>query len=140
MRAHGVVYLFPLAQFAVEFFHLQGTNRDLVELLGVGAVGTFDRAIEFGRARGKDEQAQAALLTGGFELGGELAAAVDLHRTDGKGHAVQQGVEELSSGRGGGASVGLGFADGIGTRPQSAATTGDAAAACAMLRVQALPR
>jgi len=31
--------------------------------------------------------AQAALLTGGFELGDEIATAVDLHGADGKGHA-----------------------------------------------------
>jgi hypothetical protein len=33
--------------------------------------------------------------------------AVDPHRTNGKGHAVLQGVQELSGGRGGGAGVGL---------------------------------
>jgi hypothetical protein len=31
---------------------------------------------------------QAPLLAGLFELGGELASAVDLHRANGKGHAV----------------------------------------------------
>ena len=62
MRAHGVVDLFPLAEFAVEFFHLQGASGDLVELLGVGAVGAFDGAVEFGRTRRQHEQAQATLL------------------------------------------------------------------------------
>jgi hypothetical protein len=47
------------------------------------------------------------LLTSGFELGGELASAIDWQRADGKGHAMQQCVEELGRGEGGGASVGL---------------------------------
>ena len=55
MRADGVVDFFPVAELAVEFFHLQGTGRDLVELLGVGAIGAFDGAVEFGGARRKDE-------------------------------------------------------------------------------------
>ncbi len=55
MRADGIVDSLPVAEFAVEFFHLQGTGRDLVELLGVGAIGAFDRAVELGGARRKDE-------------------------------------------------------------------------------------
>ncbi len=46
-------------------------------------------------------------MAGEFELGGELAAAIDLQGADGKGHAVLQGVEELGGGLGGGAGVGL---------------------------------
>lgn len=107
VRTHGVVDFFPLAEFTIEFFHLQRAGSDLIELLGVGAVGAFDGAVEFRRTWWKYEQAQAALLTGGFELGGELAAAIDLHRANGKGHAVQHGLEELGGGEGGGASVGL---------------------------------
>ena len=107
MRTDGVVDLFPLAEFAIEFFHFQRASGDLVELLGVGAVGAFDGAVEFGRARGQHEQMQAALLAGLFELGGELGAAIDLHGADGKGHAVLQSIEELGSGLGGGASVRL---------------------------------
>jgi hypothetical protein len=38
----------------------------------LGAVGAFDRAVEFGGARGKQEPMQSALLTGLLELGGEL--------------------------------------------------------------------
>jgi hypothetical protein len=88
MRTHGVVDLFPVPQLTIEFFHLQRASRDLVELLGMGAVGAFDGAIEFGRAQGQHEQMQATLLAGEFELGGELASAIDLHRPDGEGHAV----------------------------------------------------
>ena len=42
MRADGVVDFLPVAEFTVEFFHLQRAGRDLVELLGVGAIGAFD--------------------------------------------------------------------------------------------------
>src|SRR5260221_13565170 len=107
MRTHGIVDLLPVAEFAIELFHLQRAESDLVELLGVSAVGAFDGAVEFGRTGRKHEQVQAALLTGGFELGGELASAVDLQSANGKGHAVQQGVEELGGSEGGSASVGL---------------------------------
>jgi len=172
VKAHGVVYLLPSAEFAIQLFHLQGTNRDLVELVGVGAVGAFDGAVEFGGAGRKHEQAQAAPLTSRFELGGELASAIDLQCTNREGHAVQQGLQKLRGGLGGGARVGLnhvparnhvaggellddhagqgthvqgidldqiagpgnrvllGFADGIGTCPQNAATAGNAAAGC----------
>ena len=105
MRADGLVNALPGAAFAIQLFHLQRARGDLVELLGVGAVGAFDGAIEFGRARGRYEQVQAALLAGEFELGGELGTAIDLHRPDRKGHAVLQGVEKLGCGLGGGPRV-----------------------------------
>ncbi len=107
MRADGVVDLLPMPQLAIELFHLQRTGRDLVKLLAVGAIGAFDGAIEFRRARRQHEQVQAALPAGLFELGGELRAAVDLHRANGKRHAVLQGIEELSRSLRRGASVRL---------------------------------
>src|ERR1035438_10637847 len=48
MRADGVVDLFPVREFTIEFFHLQRTRRDLVELLGVIGAVAFDGAVEFG--------------------------------------------------------------------------------------------
>jgi hypothetical protein len=51
------------------------------------------------------EQVLTALLASLFEVGGELRAAVDLHRANGKGHAVLQGIEELSRGLRRGARV-----------------------------------
>ncbi len=36
-----------MPEFAIGFFHLQRADRNLVELLGVGAVGAFDGAVEF---------------------------------------------------------------------------------------------
>src|SRR5216684_4729906 len=52
MRADGVVDLFPMPEFAIEFFHFQGASGDLVELLGVGAVGAFDGAVSLGERGG----------------------------------------------------------------------------------------
>jgi len=106
MRADGIVDFFPVAEFAVEFFHLQRAGRDLVEL-GVGAIGAFDGAVEFGRTWRQDEEVEAALLAGLFELGGELRAAIDLEGTDRKRHTVLQSVEELGGSLSGGASVRL---------------------------------
>src|SRR5713226_3883623 len=107
MRADGVVDLFPMAEFSDEFLHFQRAGRNLVELLGVGARSALDRAVVFGRAWRENEQMEAALLAGLFELGGKLRTAIDLQRSDGKGHAVLQGVEELSGGLGSGAGVSL---------------------------------
>ena len=59
-------------------------------------------SLQFARARGHDEQMQAALLAGLLKLGGELASAIDLQRANGKRHADLQGIEEFGRGRGGG--------------------------------------
>src|SRR5436190_17546489 len=107
MWPHRVVDPLPLSQLAVEFLHLQRAGRDLIKLLGVSPLGALDRAVELGRSRWQNEQAQAALLAGLLEVGGELGTAIHLQSTDGKGHAVQQGFQELGSGRGGGPRVGL---------------------------------
>ncbi len=48
------VDFFRVAEFAVELVHLQGTGRDLAELIGVGAVGALHRAVEFGRTGRKN--------------------------------------------------------------------------------------
>src|SRR5713101_2290183 len=99
MRADGNVNVFPEPESAIEFFHLQRADRNLVAVLGVGAVGAFDGAVEFGRVRRKHEQMQAALLASKFKLGGELAAAIDLDRANGERHAVLQGIEEHGGSR-----------------------------------------
>ena len=106
MRADGVVDSFLGAEFAIEFSHFQGAGGDRIELLGVGAVGAFDGAVELGRTGRQHQPMQSALRTSRFELGGELRAAVDLHGADVKRHAVLQRIEELSGGQGGGAGVG----------------------------------
>ena len=102
-----MVDFFPVAEFVVEFVHLQRAGSDLVKLFGVGAIGALDGAVELGRARRQDEPMEAARLAGLFELGGKLGAAVDLHGADGKGHAMLQGIEERSGGLSGGPGMSL---------------------------------
>lgn len=58
---------------------------DFIELIGVGVLGAFDVALEVGRARRQHEDPQGSLLAGLLKLGGELAAAVDLRGSMGKG-------------------------------------------------------
>ena len=84
MRADGVVDFFPVAEFAVELVHFQRTGRDLIELFGMGTIGAFHRAVEFGRTRRQNKQVNPTLLAGLLELGGKLGAAIDLHGPDGK--------------------------------------------------------
>ncbi len=89
----------------VEFPDFQKTRGDLIELLGVGSVGAFDGAFQLGRARWEDKQMKPFLLLAGLlELGGRLAAAVDLRGANGKRHAALQDFQKQS---GGGASVRL---------------------------------
>jgi len=45
--ADGVVNGLPVAEFAIELFHFQRAGCDLVELLGVGAVGASDGAVTY---------------------------------------------------------------------------------------------
>jgi hypothetical protein len=105
VRADGVVDSFPSEEFLIERGDFCGVRSDLVKLFGVGAMGAFDGAVEFGGAGREDEQAEAALLTGLLEFGGEFAAAVDLHGANGKRHSTLDGVEKMRGGRSGGAGV-----------------------------------
>ena len=60
----------------------------------MGALGALDAAIQLGRARGQDEEADAACLAGLLEDDLELGAAVHLDGADGEGHGGSQAVEE----------------------------------------------
>jgi len=60
------------------------TCCERIELLGVGAVGTLDGAVELGGARGQHEPVQTALPAGRLELGRELRSALDLQGARGK--------------------------------------------------------
>jgi hypothetical protein len=56
MGAEGVVDFFPLAQFLIEFGHgLRFFFEQVVELVVVGFVGTFEEAVLF-RAMGVGEE------------------------------------------------------------------------------------
>ena len=58
-------------------------------------MGAFDVTVELGRAGWQDEPGDLARLAGLLELGGELAAAVDLQGADREGHALKECIEEL---------------------------------------------
>jgi hypothetical protein len=62
----------------------------LIEFFGVGTLGSFNVAIELGRAWRQHEEPDAALLAGGLEAGGKFTASVDLNGPNGKGHALLQ--------------------------------------------------
>jgi len=68
VSAHAVVGVFPMTQLKIEARRLVRVRVHLVELFMVGAVGALDMSVQFRRLR----------LTSALELGGELAAAVDL--------------------------------------------------------------
>jgi hypothetical protein len=51
VRADAVVDLCPVRELTIEFFHSQGTGRNLVELLAVDTVGTFNGTIPAGGQR-----------------------------------------------------------------------------------------
>ena len=105
--ADGVVGPLPVLEFLVERGDLERAGGDLIEFLRVRTLGAFDRAVELGRAGRQDKELQAALLPSVFEGGGELTAAVDLHRADREGQALLQGVEKAGGRRGRGPAVGL---------------------------------
>lgn len=77
----------------------------LIEFFGVGTLGSFNVAIELGRAWRQHEEPDAALLAGGLEAGGKFAAAVDLNGPNGKGHALLQVGQKLHGTRGGGLPI-----------------------------------
>ena len=63
MGTDGVVDLLPVEKGLIEGRHFQVSVVDLIELLGVGALGPFHMAIELGRAGMEDEEVDAQLLT-----------------------------------------------------------------------------
>ena len=73
----------------------------------MGALGALDAAAQFGRARGRDEEADAARLAGLLEGGLELGTAIHRDGPDEEGHAGDQAVEEARSRGGRGAGVGF---------------------------------
>lgn len=95
MRADRVVRVLPPTEFGGESRDGPGTGGDLIELLGMGALSAFDRAIEFRTTRREGKEPDLALLTGGFKVGEELRAAIDLNGPNGKGDPRLQGVEKL---------------------------------------------
>ena len=99
--------MLPVLEFAIESRELQGAGGDFIELLGMGAVGAFDGAVEFWGSRRENEQTKSASLAGLFKEGLEFTAAIDLDGADGKRGTGHQGIQEERGGSGGGAAVDL---------------------------------
>jgi hypothetical protein len=91
---------------AVERGQLEGALVELVELLGMSALSSLDRAVEFRASRGEQEELDVSILAGFFESGGELAAAVDLECPDWEGHSFFDLIEKGGGRRGGGTAMG----------------------------------
>ncbi len=105
MRAGGVVGLFPVQEFAIEWGDGKRKGGDLVEFLRVGAVGAFDPVVEFGGAGRQDKELDAALPAGLLEDGGKLSSAIDLQGAQGKRPTALKGIEEQPGSCGGGPAV-----------------------------------
>ena len=73
----------------------------------MGLMGALDGAIQLRGARRQDEQPPGAMLVGLLEFSGELAAAIDLHGSDGERHPLLEAVEELRGGSSARARVSL---------------------------------
>jgi hypothetical protein len=107
MGADVVVDGFPFTECLVEGFDLEIAVVDIVELLDVCSVGSLNMTVELWRARGQDEEADTVGLTGVFEGGVELRAAIHLKCFDGERHPPKQSVEEAGGSGGGGSGVRL---------------------------------
>src|SRR3990172_9489583 len=90
----GVVDILPSTKELADLGEGGGRGETVVELLLVGPLGTLDVAVELGSAGRKDEEFDAALAAGVFELGHELGAAVDLDRSDREGYALEDRIQE----------------------------------------------
>ena len=92
VRSDGVIDMLPVLEFAIESRELQGAGGDFIELLGMGAVGAFDGAVEFWGSRRENEQTKSASLAGLFKQGLEFTAAIDLDGADGKRCTGRQSI------------------------------------------------
>lgn len=108
VRTDGIVDSFSLPQFAVQGIEVQRIGVDLIELLGVGAVGTVNRAVEFRRI---EEAARTAAVRAAGRVARTRRRTSCRRRSVGRGwgkeRAVLQGVEEIGGGLSGGAAVGV---------------------------------
>jgi len=95
MGTHGVVANLPLSELAAEVSDGRGGAATLVELLGMGPLGSLHVTIQLGAVRRQHQQPDLPLLTETFELGHELRATVYLNGADREGGAIQHPLEAL---------------------------------------------
>jgi len=68
--------MFPLKQFMSQIGELKGTIGNFIELFDMGAMGSFDAAVEFRGARRQNKQPYAELLALRLKNSLEFRAAV----------------------------------------------------------------
>src|SRR4030042_2837451 len=104
MGPDGVIDPLPDESVLVEFGHGPGEVSHLVELLGVGSVGPFYVAVEFGGAGRQHKEADPPLLASLLEDSLELGAAVYLDGPHREGGPLLEAVQEAAGSRGGGST------------------------------------
>ena len=68
MGSQAIVGIFPVFEFGVEFRDGPGAVIDLVEFLGMGSLGSFDRAVEFWASWGENEEFEGSSLALGLKV------------------------------------------------------------------------
>ena len=82
MRLVMVVLMRIAFKFPVERADIEVAAVKRIKLVATGGMGALDAAVQLGRSGWQHIQRNVQLLAGGFELGPELAAAIDLDRLD----------------------------------------------------------
>ena len=101
----SVVDVLPSAKELADLDEGVCRGETVVELFLVGAVGALDVAVEFGRPRRQDKEADAAPLASVLKLGHELRTAIDLYRFHWKGHSLHDRIQEAGRGVSRGAAM-----------------------------------
>src|SRR5579859_2694931 len=105
VRAHGVVDVLPATKLRIQLCDVPVFRYDLIELLVVSAMRSFDVAVQLGGTGREHEQRQVSLLASQFEFGGEFAAAIHLDCGDAERHAINQRIQKVSGSQRSGAFV-----------------------------------
>ena len=105
MRADEVVGVLPVVDQRVQLLDAAGQIGAGVEFVAPRAVASFDAAVELRHAWRQHVELDVFGFAGGFELGHEFGAAVDLDGFKREGQIGLELVEEQRRGRGRGAIV-----------------------------------
>lgn len=111
VRADGVVDFFPLAEFLIEFRDGLGFFfEEMIELIVVGFVASFEEAVVFGRM-GVGEEVGCGFSASFFEEAEELGAVVGIEVLEGEREGVSDLGQEAFRGLGRVGGVGAEHAD-----------------------------
>src|SRR5680860_1057624 len=102
MGPNGIVLLLPLPQRGGQAGQVEIAVVALPELLTSGAVESLHTAVERGGARRQHKDRNAIVRAALLELSHELRAAIDLDGPNGERKAIDQVVQKISGGAGGG--------------------------------------